>query len=649
MYRGSNPYGELLAGIAQVVGELGVENPERFVAEPPREEFGDFAVLLHRLARSAGRSPGELGEELLEKVRGIPWVGEARVVGGYLNIFVRDRDLVRLVLEALAREGEGYGLLKAARRLRVVVEYVSANPVHPLHVGAARNAALGIAISRILEAQGHEVQRRYYVNDMGVQPATLVYGLLKLGEYEPPPGVKPDHWYGQIYAITSTVVELVEQRRRVEELRSVGGEEYREELKKLDRLLADAARLRELNPDAFDRIAAEVSRSPDPWAEIQELVKRYEEGDPEVSQLFRRTAERCIEGFAETLRRFGAEFDKWDWESDLVRSGEVARILEEARRSPYYTIHKGAPALDFSKLLEEPGVRERLGIPRSLEIPPLILQRSDGTTLYTVRDIAYTLRKFREFGADRVYNVIASEQLLPQAQLRLALYALGYRREAENLVHYSYEIVNVSGARMSSRRGRYVTLDELMEEARRRVLEELRRRGAEPDPVVAERIGVAAIKFALLQVSPSRPVTFRWENVLDFERNSAPYLLYTYARCMGILRKAREEGIPTGVEPEKAAAAADSLGELPSRRRLYKFIARFPQVFLRAAETLDPSTIAVFLLGLADTFNSWYDEDPVLREGDEARRALKMGIVQGVRVVLLNGLRLLGIEPLKRM
>ncbi|RLG76784.1 MAG: arginine--tRNA ligase, partial [Thermoprotei archaeon] len=210
------------------------------------------------------------------------------------------------------------------------------------------------------------------------------------------------------------------------------------------------------------------------------------------------------------------------------------------------------------------------------------------------------------------------------------------------------EIVNVPGAKMSSRRGRYITLDELMEEAKRRVLEELKKRGLY-NPDSAEKIGIAAIKFTLLQVTPSRPVTFKWENVLNFERNSAPYLLYTYARCMGILRKARELGVNTAIDVEKAVKAASTLREKPSRRRLFKLIAKFPQVFVETSQSLDPSALASYLLAVADIFNSWYDEDPVLREPDEYKQALKMVIVNGVKIVISNGLRLLGIEPLERM
>lgn len=289
-----------------------------------------------------------------------------------------------------------------------------------------------------------------------------------------------------------------------------------------------------------------------------------------------------------------------------------------------------------------PNIRDKLRIPKTLEIPPLILMRSNGTTLYPVRDIAYTLKKFKEFKADKVINVIGAEQVLPQAQLRLALYALGYRREAENLIHYSYEMVLLPGIKMSSRRGVYVTLDELIEKAISLSLEELKKRGRE-DRKVAEIIGAAAIKFALASVSPSKPLILRVEDVVNFEKNSAPYLLYTYARATGILLKAKE----LGLDPKNPNY--NSVAENPKRKKLIIQLSKFPRVVTKAADDMDPEVLATYLLNLADIFNSWYNEDPVIHEPDKGKRDFKLLLVKSIRTVVGTGLKLLGIKPLERM
>ena len=633
------PLREVELSIAKAIGEsLGIDASS--VArgfEVPREEFGDLSIVLPRTS-----IPRDSWGALEEIAKRSPFVAECRRIGIYLNIRLDRARFAELVAKAC--ESPSYGYVDVLRGKRIVVEYVSANPIHPLHVGAARNAALGQALARMLRAAGAEVQTRYYINDVGRQVAIMAFGMSVLGEYEPPPGFKEDHWVGIVYAMTNLFVEIESIRR---ELAVADEARRRELLKELDSRLADLARLKDVAPDLFEKLSEEARR--EPLSErVSQLMRAYEAGEERAKKLVRTAVELCLKGIRATLERFGAPIDVWDWESDLVWSSEVRKVLEMLRSSPYATIHKGVPAVDFSQILKDRSVREKLRIPPGLEIPPLVLMRSDATTLYTVRDIAYTLKKFREFRADKVINVIGSEQMLPQAQLRLALYVLGYRREAENLIHYSYEMVQLSGMKMSSRRGRIVTLDEILDEASKRALRELEARGS-ADPDKAERIGVAAVKFALLSVSPSRPIRFEWENVLNFERNSAPYLLYTYARARGIERKAEERGMTTSYSELLGRADLGKLVESDRRWRLVKLVAQFPEVFVSAVESLDPSQIATYILRLADEFNSWYDEDPVLREPDEGLRCAKMLLVKWVERVISNALKLLGIEPLDRM
>ncbi len=641
--RGPRPLHKVKLSIAQrVATALGLDTAQVLKGfEKPREEFGDLALVAPRIGA------GIDSQRIAEAIQGIEYVASVERAGIYVNLRLDRAKFSELVLRSVVEAGESYGLLKTSTPRRIVVEYVSANPIHPLHIGTARNAALGQSVARILEAAGHVVQKRFYIDDVGREVAVVALGLKLLGEIEPPSGMKPDHWIGLVYAMTSLLIEALNLRRELE--RAASEDERKAITKKLDSVLADLARLRDAAPDAFEKLSREITRI-DPEAEVSRIMRLYEFGeDEELKKFVRKVVELCIDGFKQTLSRFGAEFDVWDWESDLVWSSEVRKIVEELKRSPYATIHRGAPAIDFREVLANPEVRERLRIPRGLEIPPLVLMRSDGTTLYTVRDIAYTLKKFREFQADTVINVIASEQTLPQAQLRLALYILGYRREAENLIHYSYEMVTLSGMRMSSRRGRIITLDEVLEEAKSRALKELEKRGS-PSEEVAERIGVAAVKFAMLAVTPSRPVKFEWETVLNFERNSAPYLFYTYARTKGIERKARELGIES--DPRKLLEIADfSFATRGSERRwrLVKLIAELPEVFAETLENLDPSILAIYALRLADEFNSWYDEEPILRDQDEGSRAAKMLLTYGVSIALANVLKLLGMEPLERM
>ncbi len=650
----ASPHRLIARAVAETLRAHGVGVEERLVeylvAEPPRPEYGDYGVPLHRWAREAKTDPRRLAEEAGGRLRGLAGgLLEVRVLGPYLNVVMNPVEYSRLVFEAAREAGDEYGLVKTDRPERIVVEHTSANPVHPLHIGHARNMALGDALARMLRARGHVVQTRYYINDMGLQVAVLAYGVMLLGERRIPEGVKPDHWLGLVYAITHTLADIKKVKRELEEARREGREEEaREKQRELDSLLAAAARLRERDPGLFDRILSAMERVEDPWAAIYEVVRAYEfRSDEEVVETVRWVAERALEGIRETMARFDALTEKWDWESDLVWSGEVAKILEEARRSPYFTLHKGAPALDLRPLQRDPEIRERLGLPKTFEIPPLILQRSDGTTLYTTRDIAYTLKKFREFNADRVINVIAAEQRLEQLQVRLALIALGYRREAFNTIHYAYEMVNLPGRSMSGRRGEYVTLDQLYEAAYAQALEEVEKRGGglgdEEKRRIAHQVAVGAIRFALVSVSAQKPITFRLEEALSFERNSAPYLQYTHARAHNILAK---WGKPIPWDEVDYNAAAKPPEE---RAELVKLLAVYPHVFAKAADELRPELLAQHLLRIADVFNRWYPKDPVIHETNPGDRAFKLALVYSVRAALRSGLGVLGIPAPERM
>jgi len=377
-------------------------------------------------------------------------------------------------------------------------------------------------------------------------------------------------------------------------------------------------------------------------------VSYENKADEEIVKVTRKLTSLCIEGFKETLSKLNIDFDKWDWESDVVWNSMVRKIIEKAKTTPYFTLHKGVPALDLPKLKSKE-LYEKLRIPSTFEIPPLILQRSDGTTLYPTRDIAYSVLKFQDSGANIVINVIGADQKLPQAQLRLALYALGYTYEAENLIHYSYEIVHVPGARMRSRFGRIITLDEIINDAIKRAREEVEKRttlvSEKEKEEVVKAVGIGAIRYFLISIAPSKPVVFEWSKVLDFERNSAPYIQYTHARACGILRKYRE----VFGEIDWNNIAYEKIDANPNRRRIIKMLAKYPQIVSKAADDLTPEIIPEYLNKLADIFNSWYQEEPVVKEQDPGERNLKAAIVYGVKTVIASALNLLGIKAPERM
>ena len=613
---------------------------ESIVEEPPRREFGDLSIHLARFSKLCDIPLKNLIDLLIPSLEKLDLVERVDVLGNYMNIFINYSVFGSQVLNTIINYDRRYGVVDDYVRKRVIVEYVSANPVHPLHLGSGRNAVLGDFLYRLNKFLGNEVQRRYYINDVGLQAAFLAYGYYKLGFPEVPPGMKPDHYLGLIYAATTTIIDVLKLKKSLKEAEASGDFSKANELRnEIDSLMSDLARLAEIIPNEVNMLSERIASEEDPESEVLKILRGYERGEPEY--LFvRRVCNKVIDGIKETLEKMNVGIDVWDWESDLVWEGRVDEILDKASSSNYFGFYKGAPALFFNELLNVRELRKRLRIPEALEVPPLILKRSDGTTLYTTRDIAYTLKKFREFSADEVINVIAIEQTLSQAQLRLALYALGYEREAENLIHYSYEMVNLPGASMSGRRGRYVTVDELLERLSEMVKNLMRERGSDVSSEQALKIARSAIKYVVLSVSPSKTLTIDLKRILDLKQNSGPYIQYTYVRAKSIIEKAGDFFLDA-VDYKKA-------GKEPIRTLILE-LSKFPEVVSNVASNKQPEDLIAYANNLATLFNKFYESEPILREPDEGFRALKITVTYGVLVVLRNFMEICGIDILDKI
>ena len=310
------------------------------------------------------------------------------------------------------------------------------------------------------------------------------------------------------------------------------------------------------------------------------------------------------------------------------------------RNTPFTFEKDGVLELDAEKIAEDLGLKEAFGIREDQEIPSLTLIRANGTSLYTTRDIAYSIWKFER--ADRVINVIGMEQKLAQLHLKLALCALGYVEKAKRLIHFAYNHVRLPGKKMSGRRGRYVTFDELLDEAVAMAYSEVSKRSPSLDEELKRRIseivGVGAVKYALVETDPLKPVIFTWDKVLNFERNSAPYIQYSHARACSILRKT-----------DVTVKGDPGLLKEQIERDLIIMISRFPEVFVDAAENLKPHLIAEYANSLADKFNTFYASLPVIKAEPPELSVARIMLVDAVRITLHNALSLLGIEAPERM
>ena len=612
----SNPWGKFKRDVCEAVegalSELGWKSPkpvEDTLEFPPDPKFGDLAsTVCFELAKTLHKSPTWLATELSKAIKPSGLITKVETVGNYINFFVDVSKLATLTFSAIEKSGERYGHLDPGRG-KIIIEHTSVNPTKPLHIGHGRNAVIGDTIARILNAVGYHVEIHNYIDDMGRQMAeTLLANVFVKNK----PKAKFDHVLGLIYA---------EMHRHLEQ-------------------------------------DAELDM------QVREILSDLEHGG-EWSKMARRLAERCVKANLETTDRLGINYDLLVWESDLARSGILDETLKQLMATNRVIDGTGERAGAMILSLSDFGIEDK------------VLVRSDGTAVYTARDIAYQLWKFgktktglkfkihskrpdgrvtfttsqrgrliRKFGhADKVINVVGAEQKFPQRVVFAALKILGYEQEFLNSHHLAYEHVWLPSGRFSGRKGTWVgfSLDDVVEEAVARAYAIIKEHAADTSEKfkreAAEAVGVGAVRYSLLSTSPEKRITFRWEDALNFDRNSGPAIQYSHARACSILRKAKGRHVKHRL---------DVLG-LPQEQRLIKLLARFPDVTRESGERLQPHLLPMYAAELALSFNKFYEVAPVIEAETAEIRAARIRLVNCVRVVLRNALHLMGIPAPERM
>ncbi|HSV49725.1 MAG TPA: arginine--tRNA ligase, partial [Candidatus Acidoferrales bacterium] len=597
----------LAAALAKTLPET--NQPAIVLKKTPNIDYGQLSTsLCFELAKQLKQKPLDIAKRIADAVdkSGFDLIAKVEPAGaGYINFYVDFPKFSALIFNSIKELDRNYGFVKTDAPKKIIVEHTSVNPLHPIHIGQARNPTIGDTLARILQLRGHNVSRHYYIDDVGRQSSVVAYGYAKLGK--PKPTEKSDHFVGKIYTVTCCIVEI--NRLKKQQPKATGPDELAKINQELTEWVTIAAELKDKYPVLFDTLLTKIGQDEDPEGEISHLNRAYEDGQPAAKALIREVSDLCLDGFRATMQRVGVTYDSWDWESDFVWTPQVSEVMAKLKATPFIFNEKGVLQFDADKAALTLDLKGKLGLSANNEVPPLTLVRGDGTTLYTTRDIAYTIWKFKH--AEKVINIIGMEQSLAQLQLKLALYAMGYGKDADNLVHFAYNLVTLPGYKMSSRRGHYITFDEVLDEAVRRAYEEVTKRSpmlSEAEKcTIANFVGLGAVRYALIDVDPGKPVVFTWERVLNFETNSAPYVQYTHARACSILRKAAKQ-------PEN-----NHLNLLSEKleKELILNLANFPDMFIEATEYLKPAMIADYANALADKFNTFYNAYPVLKAESE--------------------------------
>jgi len=379
--------------------------------------------------------------------------------------------------------------------------------------------------------------------------------------------------------------------------------------------------------DVYIKANAELDKNPEYIKEIDALMEKVEVGDIETIERFDKAVFLAISGIKETLLRLNVAHDRFVNESRFLKSGAVSDIVERIKATGRTKMDKGAVVVDLSDY----------GFEKTL-----VIQRSNGTSLYTTRDLAY--HEWKAGQADRIIDVFGADHKLISGQLRATLNAIGIK-EPEVVI---FEFVSLPEGSMSTRRGQFISADELFDRVIEAAFEQVETRRPETahefKKQVAEMVGMGAVRYDIVRVSPEKSTVFNWKEALDFEKQGAPYIQYSHARACSILEKAKEEAAwnPSG-ETDPSLLIEDSEIDL------VKKMAIFDSIIDLAARELKPHVLAIYARELADAFNQFYRFVPVIAAEDEKVRAARLALVDCARIVLLNSLDALGIAAPESM
>ncbi|TFG31673.1 arginine--tRNA ligase [Candidatus Thorarchaeota archaeon] len=629
-----NPWDSGKQAVVKMLAEAAdttVETVYDSIEVPPDSVMGDLAsTLAFTLAKELKKNPAAIASEVLAKLQKLiekeSLVSKVETKGPYINIFFDRAAFAKTTITSVSKSGSSYGTSSQFKGKRVLIEFPAVNPSKPWHIGHARNAILGDTLSNILENVGYEVVRLEYINDLGLQIAQLVWKLKQVSDDAG--DQKYDHFLGHLY------VEVQE---------------------------------------TFDN-SEEVQK------EVREVSRHLEDLQSEDAKISGEMVRKCVLAQCQTGYRLGIFHNYQVWESAIAHSGILSLARDMMIKCDNIFIPEegdkaGCIVADLSVIDEF----------KDLKDPYKILFRSDGTRTYTGADVALQLWKFGlikdpfkyavfdsqpngedvkrttlqggrgDLGKfDIVLNVIGTRQAHPQKMVYTVLDLMGFTKESENSHHIAYEFVGLEGQDFSGRQGTWVgySTDDVLNKSTEMALTEVNQRNPDESDefkaMVANQVAVGAIRYFMLNASPDRKITFRWEQALDFNGDAAPYLQYSLARAKRILEKTERDN---EVEVDLYQLTSDPEFEL------VKAISKYPEEVLDVARAMKKEVwgtsffsnrITAYGYGLATLFSKFYDSCPVLKAEPRVKKA-RLALVESFMITMTNCLQILGIPIVDRM
>jgi len=577
----------VVKAVSELYGQA-VQEREVQIA-PTRKEFeGNYTVVVFPFTKAAKKAPPAIAEELgTYLTENVADISGFNVIKGFLNLTISESYWAKY-LESISAQ-ENYGKYMPNGKT-AVVEYSSPNTNKPLHLGHIRNILLGWSMSQILDAAGYDVKRVQIINDRGIHICKSMLAWQKFGEGQTPESLhkKGDHLVGQYYVVYNN--EEKEQRAKLE-------------------------------------AAGDSDTEPQILQEAREMLLKWEAKDPEIRQLWETMNGWVYAGFEETYKNLGVSFDKLYYESETYLLGKS--IIEEGlAKNVFYTEKDGSVWIDLE----------------DVKLDKKIVLRSDGTSVYMTQDLGTAQERYKDFQMDTATYVVGDEQDHHFKVLFEILKRLG-EPYADKLYHLSYGMVGLPSGKMKSREGTVVDADDLMAEVVNIAREESLERGdvsgltPEQQQESWRRIGMAALKYHMIRVTPRKKMLFDPKESVDIQGQSGPFIQYSYVRTKSVLAKAGEWDIDISTYQNPQ----------PQEKDLLMLIRKYPDTIAEAAKNYDPSLIANYAYELSKSFNKFFHDVQILRAETQAGKGFRLTLTQMVGRVLTSALDLIGIEVPERM
>jgi len=564
-----------------------------------KPEFeGDYTLVLFSFIKQLKKSPETLGKEIGENlIKSNPDIFKSfNVIKGFLNLTIADNYWINFLQSNFSNSKFGN---KPANGKKVMVEYSSPNTNKPLHLGHLRNIFLGWSVAEILKTCGYEVIKSCIVNDRGIHicKSMIAWQLFANGATPESTGIKGDHFVGDYYVKFN--------------------EEYTKQVKEF---LAKGMSEETAGKEAPLMKAA------------QQMLLDWENGKPEVIDLWKKMNNWVYEGFAVTYKRIGADFNIIYYESDTYLLGKKS-VEEGLSKGMFVKKEDGSVWAD----LTAEGMDEKLVL------------RKDGTSVYITQDLGLAQQKYEQYHYDQSIHVIGDEQNYHMKVLKFILKKMN-KPYADGVYHLSYGMVDLPTGKMKSREGTVVDADDIIDEMIAIATKHTEELGKVKDFNEHELhelyriIGLGALKFFLLRVDPKKRMVFNPEESVDFHGFTGPFVQYTYARIKSILRK---ESVVNRQSTIGNKFNTDSLLKL--EKELIVLLEQYPTIIQQACDEHNPSVIAVYIFNLAKSFNTFYAEHSVIKAETEEKKQLRLQLSEMIAHVIDSAMSLLGIKVPERM